>query len=70
MYCLIECDTGSLYLALARYTIEECVKPEKLQEWCENKYKYFDLGGKSLVFDGKEITKKQYQKQTPGLYKA
>ena len=34
------------------------------------KYKYFASDSeKPIMFDGKEITEKQYQKRTPGLYK-
>ena len=70
LYCLMETDTDSLYLALARSTIDECVRPEKLQDWWEKKYKYFASDSeKPIMFDGKEITEKQYQKRTPGLYK-
>ena len=70
LYCLMECDTDSLYLALARPTIDECVKPGKLQDWWKEKYKYFaSKSEKPIMFDGKEITEEQYQKRTPGLYK-
>ena len=35
LYCLMETDTDSLYLAIARPTIDECVKPDKIQNWWE-----------------------------------
>ena len=70
LYCLMQTDTDSLYLALARSTIDECVRPEKLEDWWEKKYKYFASDSeKPIMFDGKEITEKQYQKRTQGLYK-
>ena len=70
LYCLMECDTDSLYLALARSTIDDCVKREKLNEWYKEKNKYFASNSEELVeFDGQKITKKQYEKRTPGLYK-
>ena len=31
LYCLMEYDTDSLYLAIARSTIDECVKSEKVK---------------------------------------
>ena len=31
LYQLMECDTDSLYVAFARDTIDECVKPEMLE---------------------------------------
>ena len=70
LYCEIETDTDSLYIAIARETLDECVKPEKLQHWFRKKYDYFASDSEELVsFDSREITAKQYGKRTPGLFK-
>ena len=70
LYSLMECDTDSLYIALARDSIDECVKPEKRMEWNRRKYDYFASDSpEGVTFDGQTITKKQYEKRTPGKYK-
>ena len=33
LYQLMECDTDSLYIAFARNSIDDCVKPELKEEW-------------------------------------
>ena len=38
-YQIMECDTDSLYIAFARDTIDECVKPEMLERWKKEKDK-------------------------------
>ena len=70
LYCLISCDTDSLYLGIARATIDECVLPEKKDDWLKKKNNFFVSDSEELVlFEGKEITRNQYEKRTPGLYK-
>ena len=44
LYCLMECDTDSLYLAIARPTLDDCVKPELKTEWNSEKYNFLPLG--------------------------
>ena len=55
-------DTDSLYIAFARDTIDECVKPELKEQWNTEKWNWFcseDVD--TLVeFRGGFITKKQY----------
>ena len=69
-YCLMESDTDSLYICISRPTIDDCVRPEKLEDWKRRKYDHFVSDSDELVtFDGNEITKKQYEKRTPGKYK-
>ena len=66
----MECDTDSLYIALGRPTIDECVLPEKLENWLKNKFRFFSSDSEKLMkFDGKDITEKQFHKRTPGMYK-
>jgi hypothetical protein len=70
LYCLMECDTDSLYLSLARSDIDLCVKPEKLDNWRKKKFEFFASDSEEeMVFDGRKISKKNYDKRTPGLYK-
>ena len=70
LYCLMETDTDSIYLALARPKIDDCVKPEKLENWHAKKYNFFASDSdETILFNGQKITKKQYEKRTPGLYK-
>ena len=40
-YQLMECDTDSLYIAFAKETIDECVKPHLKEEWNKVKSQYF-----------------------------
>ena len=70
LYQLMECDTDSLYIAFARSSIDECVKPNLKKEWEIEKKRFFSSQDESLIeFEGKLIPKKQYEKRTPGLYK-
>ena len=41
LYELLETDTDSLYVAFARETIDECVKPELREEWNQVKWNFF-----------------------------
>ena len=66
----METDTDSLYIAIARSSIDECVRPEKRQDWVRKKYDYFASDSEELVeFDGRKISRKQYEKREPGKYK-
>ena len=70
-YELCECDTDSLYLAIARESVEECVKPEMVESWNANKHLYLassDSVG-TVEFDGVQVSRKSYDKRTPGLFK-
>ena len=70
LYELLEMDTDSLYIAFARDTIDECVKPELKDEWEVEKHKFFSSNSTEPVeFDGQTITLKQYDKRTPGKFK-
>ena len=69
-YQLMETDTDSLYIAFARDTIDECVKPELKAEWDQEKWTFFTSEDETLVnFNGHTITQKQYEKRTPGKFK-
>ena len=69
-YQLIECDTDSLYIAFAKDTIDECVKPELKDEWDKVKYNFFSSdSNEPIEFEGRTIPFKQYDKRTPGKYK-
>ena len=66
----METDTDSLYIAFARESIDECVRPEKKYSWNQKKHLFFSSNDQSpVIFDGKTITYQQYDKRTPGLYK-
>ena len=71
MYQLMECDTDSLYVALARDTVDECVKPDLLDEWNEVKWNFFSSEDEETLveFNGHIITKKEHDKRSPGKYK-
>ena len=69
-YQLMECDTDSLYIAFAKETIDECVKPHLKEEWNKVKSQYFSSESEEPIeFNGKTIPFKQYDKRTPGKYK-
>ena len=69
-YCLMETDTDSLYIAISKDTIDECVRPDKLDDWKKRKYEYFASDSEELRnFEGQEISEKQYDKRTPGKFK-
>ena len=70
LYQIMECDTDSLYIAFARKSIDDCVKPHLKEEWKIEKYKWLSSQDTSLrEFGGKVITNAQFEKRTPGLYK-
>ena len=59
-----------MYIALARNSIDECIKPNLKKQWKVEKKRFFSSQDETLVeFEGKLIPKKQYEKRTPGLYK-
>ena len=71
LYQLMECDTDSLYIAFARDSIDDCVKPHLREEWNIEKLKFFSSQDTSpREFAGKIISTAQFEKRTPGLYKA
>ena len=71
LYQFMEMDTDSLYIAFARDTIDECVKPNLQEEWKKEKYKWFASDDTKCKFNfkGEQITWKQYDKRTPGKFK-
>ena len=70
LYQIMQCDTDSLYIAFARETIDECVKPGLEEEWSRVKWDFFSSEDDTTMdFEGHTITKKQYDKRTPGKYK-
>ena len=70
MFQIMECDTDSLYCALARDTVDECVKPELMEEWKREKYNFFSSDDPTEIdFAGVKIPFSQYDKRTPGKYK-
>lgn len=74
LYEEIEMDTDSLYLALGRQTLEECIRPEMKNEWeklrandCRDDFKADNLGN---FFPRQCCTKHtKYDKRLPGLFK-
>ena len=70
-YQLMEMDTDSLYIAFARDTLDECVKPELREEWATEKWKWFssDDNTTTVSFEGQQISLKQWDKRTPGKFK-
>ena len=71
LYTLMEMDTDSIYLALARDSIDECVKSGLEEEWNVKKLEWFSSEDtQELVeFRGEHITRKQHDKRTPGKFK-
>ena len=71
LYQFMEMDTDSLYIAFARDTIDECVKPHLHEAWKKEKYKWFASEDTKCTFNfkGERITFKQYDKRTPGKFK-
>ena len=71
LYQLMEMDTDSLYIAFARDTIDECVKPEKQQEWMSEKWKWFSSedSEEKVDFEGNMISRAQFDMRTPGKFK-
>ena len=59
LYQVMQCDTDSLYLAFARETIDECVKPGLEDEWARVKWDFLSSEDTTLMeFEGHTITKK------------
>ena len=70
LYDLHLIDTDSFYFSFARETIDECVKKTKLEQWKIEKTNWFVTEDQTLIdFDDTKITKAQYQKREPGLFK-
>ena len=71
LYQLMEMDTDSLYIAFARDTIDECVKPSMLARWVSEKYDWFVSDDKENMraFEGHQISHNQWDQRTPGLFK-
>ena len=72
LYQLMECDTDSLYIAFARDTIDECVKPEMRERWNNEKWGNGSLQKiktLKIEFVGQTITLAQWDKRTPGKFK-
>ena len=71
LYQLMETDTDSLYIAFARDSIDDCVKPHLRDEWNTEKWNWFcSEDTETLVeFRGQLITKKQHDRRTPGKFK-
>ena len=71
-YQLMEMDTDSLYIAFSKKTIDECVKPDLRDQWEKEKGAWFSSSDtKATVnFDGQEISYVQWDKRTPGKFKA
>ena len=71
LYQLMETDTDSLYIAFAKDSIDDCVKPHLRDEWNTEKWNWFcSEDTETLVeFRGQLITKKQHDRRTPGKFK-
>ena len=67
LWCLIECDTDSLYFALGRDSLDECVRPEMKDSWRKSRDSILCSQSESLRPDG--MTEKQWSKREPGLFK-
>ena len=73
--CFTSGDTDSIYFGMAFKTLQECVKPEKLESWNKRYFKWFprtDEEFHSIVTYNKKpytLTQKQYWKREPGLFK-
>ena len=67
---MVYTDTDSLYLAISEENLDQCVKPELKHEWEIEKSKFLTSDDETLMeFDGRMITRKQFDKRTPGLFK-
>ena len=71
LYQFMEMDTDSLYIAFARDTIDECVKPELKVEWQTEKWKWFcsENTTELIPFRDMQINVKQFDRRTPGKFK-
>ncbi len=69
-YQLMQTDTDSLYIALARENIDDCVKPHLLEEWKMKKSEFFTSTDTTpIIFEGRSIPFSQYDKRTPFKFK-
>ena len=68
----MEMDTDYLYIAFAKKTIDECVKPELRDEWEKEKGIWFSSSDttKTVHFEGQDISYAQWDRRTPGKFKA
>jgi hypothetical protein len=71
LYQLMETDTDSLYIAFAKDTIDECVKPHLKEQWETEKWNWFCSEDTEtyVEFRGESITKKEHDRRTPGKFK-
>ena len=70
LYQLLQMDTDSLYIAFARDTIDDCVKPNLRKQWEIEKLNFFTSTDKTPVeFEGRMIPFSQWDYRTPGKYK-
>ena len=67
---LCQMDTDSLYFAIAAESIDDCVKPDKKEEWIEAKKKWFPSDDQTIIdFYGHQVTTAQHSLREPGLFK-
>ncbi len=67
---LMYCDTDSLYLAISEDSLDECVRPDRLEEWHREKGNFISSTDNSPTeFDGQLIPFSQFDKRTPGKFK-
>ena len=71
-YQFMEMDTDSLYIAFADENIDNCVKPNLREKWAQVKWDWFSSEDQETMveFDGELISKAQYDRRTPGKFKA
>ena len=72
LYQFMEMDTDSLYIAFARDTIDDCVKPELRETWAVEKFNWFSSDDRTstVEFEEQTISLSQWDKRTPGKFKA
>ena len=65
-------ETDSLYIAFARDTIDDCVKPELRETWTREKFDWFSSDDKNTLieFEGQTISLSQFDNRRPGRFKA
>ena len=64
----MQCDIGSLYLRLARPTVDiKWILQSKRNEWLEQNTIFVSDSEELVLLEGQKITK-QIDKRTPGLY--
>ena len=71
LYQFMEMDTDSLYIAFARDTVDECVKPELREKWESVKYDWFCSEDSTTMvpFRDTHVSLKQFDQRTPGKFK-